>query len=252
MSLPLLNEVVETLDQWLLQFDIAGGQFQKGGGRVEGRGDSGPVKVRDAEPGRGTPIPKDPAAEVVDLPDKDLGTLREESAALDAHLAASPPTPKQMSAMRVYASDQGYSEMNGKLRSRPDAKHSASSSIAQLSTAISEQPDFKTPIEVYRGMSFRNPTDRDAFLSNVDRGEFRSNGFLSTTIDPGVAKDYAKPMEHGSAVIKIKAKKGLWTGRNVSAGGEREMILNHKSRFKVTTRKKLASGAHYIEMEQVE
>lgn len=182
--------------------------------------------------------------------DKDLLTLKAEGAALEAHATEALPTPLQLSALRVYASDSGFSEMNSRLRGSPNARHASSSSIAQLRAAIDSQRPFKLPIDVYRGMTFRNPTDRDLFLKAVRNGKFVNNGFLSTSISPAVARSFAKPGDYGSTLIRIKATKGLWTGRRVRTGGEHEVVLNHKSRFRVVSSRQGSDGVLHVVMEQ--
>lgn len=110
-------------------------------------------------------------------------------------------------------------------------------------------------IVVYRGMS-SDVIQR----SGIKKGSIVSDkGFMSTTFDKVMAKEYAGNKYTGDkgAVVKIKVKKGTKgqyitkTVNGYSGGSGSEVLLQHGTKMKVTKIKKGKDGVTNVEMEVI-
>lgn len=176
--------------------------------------------------------------------------------AMHKELAAKmPELPEdQFEAMGDYTSGR-YVEINQALREGRTATKGAAS-IPHIAAAIDSAPTLDNPIQVYRGLRL-SKVDGDKFIARLDaaktNGELiQEPGFMSTTINPDVAKTWATGGSGSESpiVFQISARKGLYLGESVGGTKEMELVLQHNSKFKVLGVED-ANGHRLVKLEQV-
>jgi capsid protein len=174
--------------------------------------------------------------------------LREQT---NGHLNAS-----QRAAIKSYTGD-AYTQINAEVRAGvTDGKQAEK--IGQLHKALDGAPTLEKPVMVYRGMSL--PEGAHAELTaklkeaHATGGTVTMSGFLSTSTDVSVAREFSKGSGK-SMLFEIKATKGV-AAPPTSKYAEREFLLGDKSKFRVAGRKNVAIDrggtlATVVQLEQV-
>ncbi len=111
------------------------------------------------------------------------------------------------------------------------------------------------PVEVLRGMSFGTPEEMAKFMkpllaASQGGGEVALSGYTSTTTDPKAARNFMGSTPR-AILFKIKATQGLDVGPYTAHPDEKELLLNHNSRFRVSSVTSTPSNGYTVELEQV-
>jgi hypothetical protein len=149
-------------------------------------------------------------------------------------------------ALQVYTS-MNYRGINDGLRTRGAVPEKYAKVHQRLRSAFRKAKPFSPPVQVVRGLTL-NGKALDDFLARLSDAHktgkvLRLPGYHSTSVG-----DYSA--FGGNIQLRIRAVHGL-DARPVSHfPGEREMLLDHNSRFKVTAVKKMGSQ-HVIKCDQL-
>lgn len=162
---------------------------------------------------------------------------------------------------RYTSGELNYKKMNKELR---EGKRTWAATD-QINAAIDKAGPLPDGLITYRGINVQDKSHLNEMTSKFESaaktgGTITMSGITSTSIDPGVAKNFAG---HNSKAImfEIKPKKGLYVGETLSEfGGEAEVILKHGAKYKVVgvqkdvmIGKKLRKGFGYtmVQLEEV-
>lgn len=112
--------------------------------------------------------------------------------------------------------------------------HERDREIARIDAALRKLPKFAGT--TYRGL-FLNPRERLEFERFIQDGQFSDPAYLSTSVEPSIAKRFTRQMRAGDPVlITVRGK----NGRAVEGGlGEAEVLFERGTRFKVVSRRRV-------------
>lgn len=169
---------------------------------------------------------------------------------------------KQASAVRDYTKEDGrvYQKINKALRSGTKLPNDLEQQVKLIAEAIDAAPVLEKPIDVYRGLTFKDPESGAAFLTRIkeaaDKGEyFEDPAFLSTSTDSGVASDFADLGSEDEPRVmvdmKIKARKGLKLSNMIEDTGEGEFLMQRGTKMKIVTVRQVAPDQYTVELEQM-
>ena len=159
-------------------------------------------------------------------------------------------------ALRVVVDDyvQGdFESINTKLRKGQKLSIKEQGDTKALAGIIKSQKALKSPVEVFRGVHGTN-TDVKKQLAKIqkviqDDSSIEVKQFWSTSLDPGIAREFASAQGIGGAgsnltkqdldlvtgyVYKIRTKQGLYIGDLSDLEEEREMLLGIGQKFRPT------------------
>jgi hypothetical protein len=190
----------------------AGGKFCSGSTGGGGSGDQG----SDDDPGFPAAKPEEPAPQGL------YSVTTDEAKALASYVGPD------------YAFINAYSRNPN---SGPDKEHYEKMAV-KIDSLITKQPPLKGEEIVYRGM---NPP-KDLAKQLVKGAIIEDKGFMSTTIDQNVAKNF------GSTTMTIRVPKGAQMVKvqdyikGTTADNERESILPRGTKLKITNVHQTAGG----------
>jgi len=249
------------------------GKFGSGGGGGEkpapAKGKGGPAKKPAPAKGKGAPAPV-PAAgppkvgkdAVVrgtggvvthlgdDVPRTD--TLHPANEGLPVHLrepAKSLPAG-QRRAVEGYTAEN-YKEINANLRDGRDISPQMAAARDDVRAAIQAQQPFPEPVLAWRGLRVEDPKAaadltnrlRDLLLTGQP---LTMRGVVSTTLDPSIATTGSFGADQaGGFTFEIRARKGLYVDEVSANEGERELLLDHGSKFRVVAIKEVEAPVGY-------
>lgn len=132
-------------------------------------------------------------------------------------------------AVKAYTSDVYYATANKKLREGDDiSKVPPSPEMSEMNT-LAKQP-LAQPTVTYRGIS---PELFDSQYSKLAVGsEITAKGFVSTSLKPDVATEFASSSGKKGVVLEIKAKTGLYVDDLSKFKGEHEIVQAHGTRYR--------------------
>ena len=200
----------------------------------------------------------------------DKSTGRAQNFDLSAHENEHKPTIKQektepaafQTSQQPISSEQaraikGYtiyaSELNNKLRSGGKMDEQDASIHKGLQSAFANLKDFPEPITVYRGLRFNaeHSGELQKLLSNLSEAQKTGQtvvmlGYTSTTTSNKILNQFAQD----TVKIEIKAKRGINAEPYSIRPEQKEIILDHKSEFRVLGFKKRGKTITVV-MEQL-
>jgi hypothetical protein len=157
-----------------------------------------------------------------------------------ASVGAIPPNDEQTEALKKYTNANGtyHRQINNVLRGDAEPNAAQQRAIDQIQNYIDSQPALTTPINVFRGMKFKNSGDMSAFLHSVEQAKAKGepltlDGFTSTTPNASTARrDFIDPTGKKNVFIQIEATHGAMLPEKVN-NQESEFLMNHGSQFDV-------------------
>lgn len=193
-------------------------------------------------------------------PAKQSGFLTDEDA---IQSLLPPPNPfAEMDAEELEALDRytlgGHKNTNAYLRNtRKKLDLRARAVIEGLDMAM-EKAAVPADVTVYRGVNSTdilkgNPGDFDSleeYLDSMVGAQFRDPGFVSTSVDPGVADAFSS-----DTVMEIrvpKGTKGFYMEPITNVPGEEELLLDRGYEFKITGIEDNGEGNYRVVVEPVE
>lgn len=117
----------------------------------------------------------------------------------------------------------------------PDHK----SNISNIQNVFNDLKIMKFSGNTYRGVSFQTPEKQKVFVDSikaafVDKKSLEMDGFTSTSVLKSRAFRFVNQgLESSKVVFKIKTKNGLAINTVSSFSTEKEVLLAHKSNFKI-------------------
>jgi hypothetical protein len=139
----------------------------------------------------------------------------------------------------------------------------------QLQSAFDKAPVMKKPVTVVRGMPVNNAQHLEGFLAKMNEGlgkggEVDLPGYTSTAVPGGLAykmglgkaegaipKPFAGFGTAGRVHMKINAVHGLDMGPHSQLPGESELLLDHRSKYKVKSVTQAKDGTWNVELDQL-
>jgi len=186
----------------------------------------------------------------------DHKTSDEHSEASEAAGGKFTPKPPKLNkedaaAFKDYSEDYGY-DINQDLRNGDKPTGRSAEVAERVSKVIQSQPEFPTPVETFRGLSWTHKEDREAFVKGLKPGgTLQMAGFQSTSIDRKFVEGAFEGRPGGSVMMVIKAKKGVkMEGDLTHHDNQQEILLDHNSSFKVL-KVTTEGGRTVVEMEQL-
>lgn len=249
----LTAKIADRLDRGRREPD-AGPAAPKGKGKGKGKGPAkGKPAVPDA-PAAPAPAPAAPRVDRGRVPaatkdhpayrDPAPGTERVASLDVPKEIddsakgwAAKLPS-RQKDAVEEYSGDW-YDKGNRALRSDPTGASLSGAdrkTFEDLRAAVRSAPEFEAPVTTYRGMKIKD--GEKAALFAAARAAQQSGdglqfaGFQSTSLNAEEAVAWSGTMSRGP-VLEIKAKQGAYIQPLSSSPGERELLLDHNTVYRV-------------------
>lgn len=157
-----------------------------------------------------------------------------------------------ISTFRDY-SGQFYRPINSSLRKGESLNGNYNLIAAKISDTIQKHGKLPSPVQAYRGMHFDDPKAATKFIKQLKPGgDLQLKGFTSTSTDPKIAGVFSGGKSN--VQFEITVKKGIMLGsKKMSAyPNEKELLLDHNSKFKVKEVKTSGGGGHVVYLEQME
>jgi hypothetical protein len=161
-------------------------------------------------------------------------------------------SPAETKAVKDYSSGY-YLALNQALRSGAALSPKSREVYDGLKAALDRAPALSEPVTAWRGINLPADQSRQLF-ANMEAartsGEpVEMRGMISTSLSPGGAVDF------GSVMLEIRVGKGLYINPISTAKGERELILDHGTKFRVLGIKDIPFGSggtrRMVQLEQV-
>lgn len=167
------------------------------------------------------------------------------------------PTKLEKS-FKIYSTD-AYREINQDIKSGDIANSPHKKTIEAMQVAFAGTPALKPPpVIAYRGLSL-DQADFGKFQDSIRKAiesemPIEMQGFISTSTNIQVARSFSAAPDKKSVVLEIAVKKGIYLG-SIAPLNEREMLLNHKSKFRVIGEKTITVSGditqRVIQLEQI-
>ncbi len=222
------------------------------------------LQIADAEsrcggPGSGVPGPC-PGSKKDKTKDKDKEkekTKKEKPKAKgkkEKSKSGQPITPQEAKSLKNYTKE-AYVSINKDLRAGKEPKEE-SETYKDMKSVFEKTEPLSEPMTVYRGMNFNKDKDRDEFISKLSDAKnggkgLNLAGYTSTTSDKNMAKNFMEGKPGRDVHIEIEAKKGVDLSKYSKYPKEKEFLLDHNSKFKVSEIIKHPNGSHTVRMKQV-
>lgn len=142
-----------------------------------------------------------------------------------------------------------YSALNKPLRSGEEVSESYQDKHEALQSAFAKVQPFASPVTVYRGIDVRNPATSEIVQGLLKAADSEKPitflGYQSTTLNKEIAETFGENVQ-----LEIVAHQGLDLRGEATNPGEEELLLNHRSRFRVVDVQKTKNQYHF-KLEQV-
>ena len=159
-------------------------------------------------------------------------------------------SPQLHASVEKYTGSGHYYGINNHLRGRGTGSLSPEDNkiMVDVHHAILGTKPFPEPVTVWRGTRVHDSAEfaqKYAMLQAKHKsGEpFTMDGFVSTSLNPGVAKGFAGEGPT-SVMFEIRARQGLYVNPVSQHDHERELVLDHKSKFRVAGFKEVPMKVH--------
>jgi hypothetical protein len=209
-------------------------------------GTAGPAKAKAAKPAKSPHVFPDGKPRMSNLYPSD-DKLPELTATV-ANL-----TPEQKGAVNAYSGGY-YRALNQSLRTGAPLSPQSQQVYDGVRSAIAAAPPLKDAVTAWRGVKLEGDQARQ-FMAGME-GALKSKqpvemkGLISTSLSPGTAADF------GSVVMEVRATHGIYVNPVSTVKGERELILDHGTKFKVVGIKDIPFGGggnkrKVVQLEQI-
>ena len=140
-------------------------------------------------------------------------------------------TPSQKQALRNYCGES-YASLNGGLRKGQKPSGQDARDHEQLQAVFASLPEHE-PVSVYRGIAM-NQANTAKLMTEMEKAiesgkPFTMKGYVSTSSDQNVAAGFAG----ANVLMEIRATRGLDVAGVSPIPQEKEVLLNHGSKFRV-------------------